>query len=143
MSARARGAAGSGSASMTSCAHADRRHRKRGEPLLLPGRPVVGLHPGRTDGTGFFPGGRPAITLSDSINSSGGDWGADGYVYIEVDSGIARIRSTGGAAEPVYRLSPQKKEIGTELPNVLPGGSGSSSGFGARVSPRPISTSWR
>jgi Tol biopolymer transport system component/tRNA A-37 threonylcarbamoyl transferase component Bud32 len=66
-------------------------------------------------------GGGPAITLSDSINSSGGDWGADGYVYIEVDSGIARIRSTGGSPEPVYRMSPQKKEIGTEFPNVLPG----------------------
>ena len=69
-------------------------------------------------------GGGPAITLSDSINSSGGDWGADGYVYIEVDSGIARIRSTGGSPEPVYRMSPQKKEIGTEFPNVLPGAGG-------------------
>jgi serine/threonine-protein kinase len=66
-------------------------------------------------------GGGPAITLSDSINASGGDWGADGYVYIEVDSGIARIRATGGAQEPVYRMSAKKREIGAEFPNVLPG----------------------
>jgi serine/threonine-protein kinase len=69
-------------------------------------------------------GGGPAITLSDSINSSGGDWGADGYVYIEVDSGIARIRATGGTQEPVYRMSAKGKEIGTEFPNVLPGARG-------------------
>jgi eukaryotic-like serine/threonine-protein kinase len=66
-------------------------------------------------------GGGPAITLSDSINSSGGDWGSDGYVYIEVDSGIARIRATGGPQEPVYRMATGKKEIGTEFPDVLPG----------------------
>jgi serine/threonine-protein kinase len=69
-------------------------------------------------------GGGPAITLSDSINSSGGDWGSDGYVYIEVDSGIARIRATGGSVEPVYRMVAAKKEIGTEFPNVLPGAKG-------------------
>jgi serine/threonine-protein kinase len=69
-------------------------------------------------------GGGPAITLSDSINSSGGDWGSDGYVYIEVDSGIARIRATGGPQEPVYRMAQAKKEIGTEFPNVLPGAKG-------------------
>jgi serine/threonine-protein kinase len=69
-------------------------------------------------------GGGPAITLSDSINSSGGDWGSDGYVYIEVDSGLARIRASGGSLEPVYRLVQAKKEIGTEFPNVLPGAKG-------------------
>ncbi len=69
-------------------------------------------------------GGGPAITLSDSVNSSGGDWGPDGYVYIEVDSGLARIRATGGPQEPVYRMQQAKKEIGTEFPNVLPGAKG-------------------
>jgi tRNA A-37 threonylcarbamoyl transferase component Bud32/dipeptidyl aminopeptidase/acylaminoacyl peptidase len=69
-------------------------------------------------------GGGPAITLSDSINSSGGDWGADGYVYVEVDSGLARIRATGGPQEPVFRMSPQRREIGAEFPNVLPGAGG-------------------
>ena len=57
-------------------------------------------------------GGGPAITLSDSINSSGGDWGSDGYVYIEVDSGLARIRATGGPQEPVYRIGQGRRRSG-------------------------------
>jgi tRNA A-37 threonylcarbamoyl transferase component Bud32/dipeptidyl aminopeptidase/acylaminoacyl peptidase len=69
-------------------------------------------------------GGGPAITLSDSINSSGGDWGADGYVYVEVDSGLARLRATGGPQEPVFRMSRERREIGAEFPNVLPGARG-------------------
>jgi len=68
--------------------------------------------------------GGPPLTLSDSINSSGGDWGSDGYVYIETDSGLGRIRATGGAIEPVYTMSDKRHEIGTEWPNVLPGGRG-------------------
>src|SRR6187551_3094096 len=36
-------------------------------------------------------GGGPTVSLSDSVNSSGGDWAADGNIYIEVDSGIARL----------------------------------------------------
>jgi serine/threonine protein kinase len=68
--------------------------------------------------------GGPPLTLSDSINSSGGDWGTDGYIYIEVDSGLARIRATGGSLEPIYKFSTQRHEIGTEWPNVLPGGTG-------------------
>ena len=48
------------------------------------------------------------LTLSDSINSSGGDWGSDGYVYIETDSGLGRIRATGGAIEPVYTMSDKR-----------------------------------
>src|SRR5262249_47183937 len=68
--------------------------------------------------------GGPPLTLSDSINSSGGDWGTDGYIYIEVDSGLARIKATGGPVEPIYKISPQRREIGTEWPNVLPGGRG-------------------
>ena len=31
--------------------------------------------------------GGPTLTLTDSANSTGGDWGPDGYVYFEVDSG--------------------------------------------------------
>ncbi len=68
--------------------------------------------------------GGPPLTLSDSINSSGGDWGSDGYVYVEVDSGLARVRATGGPLEPVYKFSTERHEIGTEWPNVLPGGRG-------------------
>jgi eukaryotic-like serine/threonine-protein kinase len=64
--------------------------------------------------------GAPTITLTDKANSTAGDWGEDGYVYFEVDSGIARMRPTGGPIEPVYKIS--KDEVGTEWPFVLPGG---------------------
>jgi len=68
--------------------------------------------------------GGPPTTLSDSINSSGGDWGTDGYVYIEVDSGLGRIRATGGPIELLFRLSDKRREIGAEWPDILPGGKG-------------------
>ena len=50
-----------------------------------------------------------------------GDWGDDGYIYFEVDSGIARMRATGGEIEPVYTIQPKAKEIATEWVHVLPG----------------------
>jgi serine/threonine-protein kinase len=68
--------------------------------------------------------GGPPLTLSDSINSTAGDWGDDGYVYVEVDSGIARVRATGGPLEELYKFSEQRREIGAEWPHVLPGGKG-------------------
>jgi eukaryotic-like serine/threonine-protein kinase len=67
--------------------------------------------------------GGPTQTLSDSINSSGGDWGPDGYIYIEVDSGIARIPASGGPLELLYNFFPHK-ESGAEWPVVLPGAKG-------------------
>ena len=63
--------------------------------------------------------GGPVLTLSDSVNSTGGDWGIDGYVYFEVDSGIARIRSSGGASEIVYNML-KRDEVGAEWPVLLP-----------------------
>jgi serine/threonine-protein kinase len=63
--------------------------------------------------------GGPVLTLSDSVNSTGGDWGIDGYVYFEVDSGIARMRSSGGASETVYNAL-KRDEIGAEWPVLLP-----------------------
>jgi serine/threonine-protein kinase len=68
--------------------------------------------------------GAPTVTLSDNVNTTSGDWGDDGYIYFEVDSGIARMRATGGEVEPVYKLHPEKKEIATEWPHVLPGATG-------------------
>jgi serine/threonine-protein kinase len=83
---------------------------------------------------GFITGGRvvrvaslsgaPTVTLYDKANTTSGDWGPDGYVYFEVDSGIARVRASGGAVEPVYKISPQRQEVATEWINVLPGGKG-------------------
>jgi serine/threonine-protein kinase len=65
--------------------------------------------------------GAPTVTLFDKANTTSGDWGADGYIYFEVDSGIARMRASGGDVEPVYVISPERKEIATEWVRVLPG----------------------
>ena len=46
--------------------------------------------------------GAPTVTLTDKANTTSGDWGDDGYIYFEVDSGVARMRASGGEIEPVY-----------------------------------------
>jgi Tol biopolymer transport system component len=71
--------------------------------------------------------GSPMVTLTDKANSTAGDWGDDGYVYFEVDSGLGRMQpSGGGAIEPVYKMvtTKERNEVGTEWPNVLPGSKG-------------------
>jgi serine/threonine-protein kinase len=68
--------------------------------------------------------GAPTVTLTDKANTTSGDWGSDGYIYFEVDSGVARMRATGGDIEPVYTIVPAKKEIATEWVYVLPDAKG-------------------
>jgi eukaryotic-like serine/threonine-protein kinase len=68
-------------------------------------------------------GGGPTVSLSDSVNSSGGDWATDGNIYIEVDSGIARLPASGGRLELLYNMLPHQ-ESGAEFPIVLPGAKG-------------------
>ena len=68
--------------------------------------------------------GGPPVTLTDSINSAGGDWGQDGYIYIELDDGLGRIKATGGPIERLFTMSDAKHEIGAEYPNVMPDGKG-------------------
>jgi Tol biopolymer transport system component len=93
-------------------------------PFFAPdGRHLGFIRNGRTVRALSLDGG-PPLTLSDSINSTSGDWGDDGYVYVEVDSGIARVRATGGPLEPLYKFSKERREIGTEFPCALPGGKG-------------------
>ncbi len=93
-------------------------------PFFAPdGKQLGFIRGGRTVRVLSLEGG-PPLTLSDSINSTGGDWGDDGYVYVEVDSGMARVRATGGPLEPLYKFSAERREIGTEWPHVLPGGKG-------------------
>jgi serine/threonine-protein kinase len=93
-------------------------------PFFSPdGRHLGFIRTGRTVRVLSLDGG-PPLTLSDSINSTAGDWGDDGYIYVEVDSGIARVRASGGPLEPIYKFSVERREIGTEFPNVLPGGKG-------------------
>ena len=69
-------------------------------------------------------GGGPPVTLTDSLNASGGDWGTDGYIYVELNEGLGRIKATGGPLEVLFRLSDERKEIGAEYPNVMPDGKG-------------------
>jgi serine/threonine protein kinase len=111
-------------------------------PFFSPdGRQLGFIRNGRTVRILSLEGG-PPLTLSDSINSSGGDWGTDGYVYIEVDSGLARIRATGGPLEPLYKFSRERRDIGTEWPNVLPGVGAWSSDSAAQGRLPASSTSW-
>ena len=67
--------------------------------------------------------GGPTQSLTDSANTTGGDWGPDGYVYFEVDSGVARIRASGGPIEPLYNFF-KDKGAGAEWPVLLPGAKG-------------------
>ncbi|MGH7628342.1 MAG: TolB family protein, partial [Gemmatimonadales bacterium] len=93
-------------------------------PFFSPdGRQLGFIRNGRTVRVLSLDGG-PPLTLSDSINSTAGDWGDDGYIYVEVDSGMARVRASGGPLEPIYKFSAERREIGTEFSNVLPGGKG-------------------
>ena len=68
--------------------------------------------------------GAPTVTLTDKANTTSATWGDDGYIYFEVDSGVARIRATGGETEPVYKINTKDKEIATEWVHVLPGATG-------------------
>jgi serine/threonine-protein kinase len=69
-------------------------------------------------------GGGPPVTLTDSLNASGGDWGTDGYIYTDLNEGLGRLRATGGPIEVLFRLSDERHEIGAEYPNVMPDGKG-------------------
>jgi serine/threonine-protein kinase len=92
-------------------------------PFFSPdGRQVGFITRGRTVRVVSLEGG-PPLTLTDSANTTGGAWGSDGYIYAESDSGISRIRSTGGSMEQVFKFSRQN-EIGAEWPDVLPGARG-------------------
>ena len=92
-------------------------------PIFSPdGRHVAFLLNGQKLRTVSLDGG-PTQTLTDSANSTGGDWGPDGYVYFEVDSGIARMRATGGPIEPLYNFF-SHNEAGAEWPIVMPGAKG-------------------
>jgi serine/threonine-protein kinase len=90
-----------------------------GTPFFSPdGRHVGFLVNGTKLRTVSLDGG-PVLTLSDSLNSTGGDWGSDGYIYFEVDSGIARMPSSGGRTELIYNAL-GRNEVGAEWPVLLP-----------------------
>jgi len=94
------------------------------EPFFSPDGKRVGFIKSGTEVRIASLAGAPTITLTDKANTSSGDWGEDGYIYFEVDSGIARMRAAGGDAEPVYKIDTRQKEIATEWVHVLPGATG-------------------
>jgi serine/threonine-protein kinase len=94
-----------------------------GSPFFSPdGRSVGFILSGTRLRTVPLDGG-PTQSLSDSVNATAADWGSDGYIYVECDSGIARVRATGGPLELVYRVAPHN-QAGAEWPVVLPGAKG-------------------
>ena len=99
-------------------------HRGGRNAVLLSRRRAGRLREGRNGDPDRLPRRRSNITLSEKVNTTGGDWASDGYIYFEVDSGIARMRASGGDIEPVYTIKPDKKEVATEWPQVLPGNTG-------------------
>ena len=93
-------------------------------PFFSPdGRQLGFVKDGKTVRILPLEGGSP-LTLTDSANATAADWGSDGYVYFEVDSGISRIRATGGRTEPVYKFPAADHVVGAEWPIVLPGARG-------------------
>jgi eukaryotic-like serine/threonine-protein kinase len=94
-----------------------------GSPFFSPdGRSVGFILSGTRLRTVPLDGG-PTQSLSDSVNATAADWGSDGYIYVECDSGIGRVRATGGPLELVYRIAPHN-QAGAEWPVVLPGAKG-------------------
>jgi Tol biopolymer transport system component/tRNA A-37 threonylcarbamoyl transferase component Bud32 len=93
-------------------------------PFFSPDGQRIGFLKGGTEVRIASLAGAPTVTLTDKANTSSGDWASDGYIYFEVDSGVARMRATGGSIEPVFTISPQRKEVATEWVDVLPDASG-------------------
>ena len=93
-------------------------------PFFSPdGSQVAFLINGRTLRVAPLNGG-PPVTLTDSLNASGGEWGSDGYIYTELQEGLGRIRATGGPIEVLFHLSDERHEIGAEYPDAMPDGKG-------------------
>ncbi len=75
-----------------------------GSPFFSPdGRHVGFLVRGTQLRTVSLDGG-PVLSVHDSVNSTGGEWGEDGYIYVEDESGIVRVKAAGGPKESVYDM---------------------------------------
>jgi len=82
---------------------------------------------------GFFAGGKlkkisvergGAVELCDASWGAGGSWGDDGNIIAALngpDGILSRIPSAGGSVQPVTQLLPERGELGTSWPQVLPG----------------------
>jgi Tol biopolymer transport system component/tRNA A-37 threonylcarbamoyl transferase component Bud32 len=69
--------------------------------------------------------GEPPVTVADSgVDWDGGAWGADGYIYSDTPTGLARVRPGGGPLERVTQLDSARGESAHNYPDVLPNGKG-------------------
>jgi eukaryotic-like serine/threonine-protein kinase len=68
--------------------------------------------------------GGTTVTLCDAPTGHGGSWGEDGNIVFvpTIRSGVFRVSSAGGAAEPLTILNREAGEITQRWPQVLPGG---------------------
>jgi Tol biopolymer transport system component/tRNA A-37 threonylcarbamoyl transferase component Bud32 len=94
------------------------------QPFFSPDGKRVGFVKNGTEVRIASLAGAPTITLYPKANTTSAAWGEDGYIYFEVDSGVARMRATGGEPEPVYKIDTKQKEIATEWVHILPGATG-------------------
>ena len=119
-------AAGSGSAGSTSSTGtpiAGHRRRDRARSSRRTARQVGSSRRGPACSSPRSTGA-PTVTLTDKANSTSGDWGDDNYVYFEVDSGIARMRPTGGTLERVVHDVAQRYRWGRNGPTSCPNAAG-------------------
>jgi Tol biopolymer transport system component len=68
--------------------------------------------------------GGATVTLCDAPTGHGGSWAEDGNIVFvpTIRSGVFRVSSAGGAAEPLTTLNREAGEITQRWPQVLPGG---------------------
>jgi eukaryotic-like serine/threonine-protein kinase len=68
-------------------------------------------------------GGTP-IVLTNVTGYRGGAWGEDGTIVFpaQFTSGLFRVPASGGNAQPLTHLDPQRGEVTHRWPQVLPGG---------------------
>ena len=69
-------------------------------------------------------GGQARTVLSEGASGGGVAWAADGYLYPDGGTGLARIRPDGSGFEIVMPLDTAKGESGVAWPSTLPGARG-------------------
>ena len=71
-------------------------------------------------------GDAPRTVVKSGLNTAGGSWGPDGFLYFSTSAGLARQRATGGEqVEIVAARDPADADIvALDTPDVLPNGAG-------------------
>ncbi len=69
--------------------------------------------------------GGPPITVADSaVALSGASWGPDERIYVATNGGLAWVRASGGAVEPLTTIDSASGETAHRWPEALPNGKG-------------------